>query len=215
MISKFLLLAAIFLFASCVQIERNNPDDPGSGDYQIGGDVTYKGETYQTIVIGTQIWFKRNLNYAAEGSRCYNDDPANCVIYGRLYDWETSLSVCPDGWHLPSYAEWITLTNFVGGSSTAGTKLKATSGWNDYEGKSGNGTDDFGFSALPGGVGNSNQGSFGFVGRDGAWWSATEENNTSEGADYAHANSMTSYDDGVNYSNSHKSGMYSVRCLHN
>jgi uncharacterized protein (TIGR02145 family) len=73
---------------------------------------------------------------------------------------------CPTGWHIPTKAEWSTLVNDVGGSSTAGTKLK-TSSWG--------GTDDYGFSALPGGSRNSD-GTFDELGSYGIWWSATEGN---------------------------------------
>jgi uncharacterized protein (TIGR02145 family) len=139
-------------------------------DEAIGGSISHGTPvTYETVVIGTQTWMARNLNYNAEGSKCYGDDLANCDKYGRLYDWITAKTVCPSGWHLPSDAEWTTLTDFAGGSSTAGNKLKATSGWNS----NGNGTDTYGFSALPGGGGYSN-GDFNNVGNNGYWWSSTE-----------------------------------------
>ncbi len=111
------------------------------------------------------------------------------------------MAVCPSGWHLPSDAEWTTLTDYVGGASTAGTKLKARSGWNS----SGNGTDEYGFAALPGGYGNSG-GSFGGVGNYGNWW-------TSEGsASLAYARNM-GYDEDVNRISSDKSYLRSVRCV--
>jgi uncharacterized protein (TIGR02145 family) len=148
-------------------------------DYELF--VPYEGQTYKAVVIGEQTWFAENLNYEVEGSKCYKNDPANCTKYGRLYSWATALTVCPSGWHLPSDAEWTTLTNYVGSSSTAGSKLKATSGWNNrIDGCSGNGTDEYGFSALPGGFGGNSYGSFdgfdgiGGVGDGGYWWSATE-----------------------------------------
>jgi len=119
-------------------------------------------KTYKTVKIGKQIWMVENLNYEAEGSRCYNNEPANCEKYGRLYNWNMAKSACPKGWHLPSKDEWQILVKFVGGESIAGKKLKATSGWNYYKGKSGNGTNTFDFSALP--CGRS----------DGLWWSANE-----------------------------------------
>jgi len=137
-----------------------------------GDDVPYEGETYKTVKIGSQIWFQRNLNYAAEGSKCYDNDQTNCVRYGRLYNWATAMDVCPTGWHLPNDAEWTTLIDFVG-SLTAGTKLKATSGWNSRsDGSSGNGTDDFGFFGLPGGHGQPD--GFFSAGKAGDWWSANE-----------------------------------------
>jgi len=150
-----------------------------------GDPVDYEGETYKTVVIGTQTWFQRNLNYEVEGSICYDNSEANCEKYGRLYDWATAMNlpdcnskpcssqigtkhkgICPDGWHIPNDAEWTTLTDFVG-SPQAGTKLKATSGWN-Y-----NGTDIYGFAALPGGKASSD-GIFNHISSYGYWWSATE-----------------------------------------
>jgi len=115
--------------------------------------VTYGGETYKTVVIGTQTWFQRNLNYEVNGSKCYDNNTANCVTYGRLYNWATAKTACPSGWHLPSKGEWATLLSNVQSNS-----LKATDG----------------FSALPGGSDNSDGISFG-AGNYGYWWSASED----------------------------------------
>jgi uncharacterized protein (TIGR02145 family) len=73
-------------------------------------------------------------------------------------------NACPSGWHLPTNAELQELVNFAGGN-VAGKKLKSTNGWNTCKGISGNGTDNFGFSALPGGFLNS-VGTFRYDGRD-------------------------------------------------
>jgi len=157
------------------------------------------GKTYRKITIGTQTWMAENLNYAADGSKCYKNDSSMCEEYGRLYDWSTAMGVdtsynkttlcgddvsdtvkhqdaCPAGWHLPTDAEWRTLTGYVGGASTAGDKLKSTTGW--MYGQNFNGTDEYGFSALPGGYGNR-AGNFYNVGEHGLWWSATEGSNVS------------------------------------
>jgi uncharacterized protein (TIGR02145 family) len=118
----------------------------------------------------------------------------NYQTYGVLYNWHAAMDasassatnpsgvqgVCPDGWHLPSDAEWTELSDFVdldndgdASNSNEGTSLKATSGWNS----DGNGTDDYGFSALPGGYRNFD-GYFDYVGNNGHWWSATELNSS-------------------------------------
>ena len=105
------------------------------------------GQTYKTVKIGDQVWMAQNLNFETDSSFCYNDEDSNCAKYGRLYRWAVAGSVCPSGWHLPSKTEWETLFSAVGGESPAGTALKSSSGWSS----GGNGTDDFGFSALPAG----------------------------------------------------------------
>lgn len=140
------------------------------------------GKKYKVVKIGTQTWIAENLNYEANGSKCYDNKPANCNKYGRLYNWETAKKACPSGWHLPSKEEWETLTATVGGKETAGKYLKAVSGWNDWdedqlqiEGKQelpSNGEDKFGFTALPGGFGDGDE--FNSVGNNGRWWSTTE-----------------------------------------
>jgi uncharacterized protein (TIGR02145 family) len=171
--------------------------------------VTCDGQTYRTVRIGNQTWFAENLNYNVSGSKCYDNSSANCNKYGRLYNWSTAKAVCPSGWHLPSQAEWNTLSGYVesnsGCSRCDAKKLKATSGWNS----NGNGTGDYSFSALPGGGGGSD-GSFNNVGSSGYWWSASESEDNGYGAylrdmpyDGAHAN--------WHYGN--KGYLFAVRCL--
>jgi uncharacterized protein (TIGR02145 family) len=171
---------------------------------------------YKHVTIGTQTWMAENLNYNTSGSACYDNNDANCVTYGRLYNWNTAMNnsasssanpsgrrgVCPAGWHLPSDAEWDDLITAVGGSSTAGTKLKATSGW-----ISGNGTDNYGFAALPGGEGTSG-GSFFYAGNYGNWWISSEIN-----AGNAYYRFMGYNYEGVYRDFNLKSRLLSVRCL--
>jgi uncharacterized protein (TIGR02145 family) len=170
--------------------------------------VRENNKKYKSVKIGNKIWMSENSNYATEGSKCYGNDESNCQKYGRLYNWKAALKACPIGWHLPSDAEWQTLVDFAGGSEAAGQKLKAKSGWNSYDnGESGNGTDDYGFSALPGGSGDSD-GDFGSVGGSGDWWSSTEYY-----APEAYYRYMT-YDFAyVNRYINDKSRYLSVRCL--
>jgi len=179
------------------------------------GSLEYEGQVYKTVVIGTQTWMAENLNYNASGSECYNNKIDNCEKYGRLYNWSVAKIVCPTGWHLPSSAEWDILMTKVGGSSTAGTKLKATSGWNDSNGKSGNGTDDYGFAALPSGGARRLADdepdciycTFS-VGYSGYWWSASESD-----GNYAFCQYMFSENEGVYLRDYYKLSLFSVRCV--
>lgn len=105
------------------------------------------GKTYKTTTIGNQTWMAENLNFAATGAACYENQKQNCEKLGRLYDWETAKSVCPSGWHLPSDDEWGELEKSLGGSDSAGRKMKSTTGWSG----DGNGTNSRGFNAIPAG----------------------------------------------------------------
>jgi uncharacterized protein (TIGR02145 family) len=127
-------------------------------------------------------WMSKNLNIETEDSWCYENSADSCKKYGRLYTWAAAVSACPSGWHLPTQDEWNILAKEAGGRGDyyalgpAGTALKSRSGWNsDYAGKSGNGTDEFRFSALPGGQGGPD-GIFLQAGDYGYWWMATENN---------------------------------------
>ena len=138
--------------------------------------IEVRAGSFMPGYIRQQTWMAENLNYNSEGSKCYGNLNSNCENYGRLYNWQTAKTACPSGWHLPTIDEWKTMIeNTVGGGiNFEDTKLKAKSGWYD----NGNGTDDYGFSALPGGYGHPN-GGFDDVGNAGYWWSASE---TSSGA---------------------------------
>lgn len=131
------------------------------------------GQKYQAVAIGDKIWLAQNMNYRPQGgnSWCYEDNTSNCEKYGRLYGWNTAKTVCMSGWHLPSRKEWKDLVAAAGASS-AGKKLKvAPPEWN--------GTDEYKFSARPGGYRNED-GSFSAIGTDGSWWTVTE--NSSQNA---------------------------------
>jgi uncharacterized protein (TIGR02145 family) len=169
-------------------------------------DLTYgtmtdqDGNVYKTITIGTQTWMVENLKTTkcndgtaipnvTDGTAwpvlttpayCwYNNDTAtNKVTYGALYNWYVvnTSKLCPTGWHVPTDAEWSTLTTYLGGGSVAGGKLKetGTTHWNYPN----NGADNSsGFTALPGGIRNGN-GTFDLIGYYGSWWSSSEVNKT-------------------------------------
>jgi len=237
----FKLLVATFFLASCVAIERNNPDDLGSPNYiepssssmkvssssskpssssiQTGiieGDpVEYKGETYKTVIIANKTWMARNLNYNVSGSKCYDNKPANCTTYGKLYDWNMAMTACTDGWRLPSGEDWNALMKFLNPSckdyedcNKAGTKLKATSGWKATSGIP-PGTNIFGFTALPGGGNNDSQNTFFNIEECGNWWSSAEQSKNN-----AYVLFMCSFNESVKWDYSSKSiNFYSVRCV--
>ncbi|GBU21223.1 hypothetical protein R80B4_01112 [Fibrobacteres bacterium R8-0-B4] len=155
-----------------------------------------------------KTWMTENLNIVTADSWCYENSPDSCAKYGRLYTWDAAKTACPTGWHLPSRAEWQTLVDSAGGS-LAGKKLKAASGWNNRsDGTTGNGTDDYGFSALPGGHRYYSGGSFSDAGNYGGWWTATEN-----GSDYAFYRNMYYHLDNMYEISSSKDGTLSVRCV--
>jgi len=185
------------------------------------------GKAYKKIVIGTQTWMGENLNYDVPNVAydvCYENSADSCAKYGRLYTWATAMGiselyntirwegsyvkrqgVCPVGWHLPSDAEWTTLMDYVGGTSKAGTKLKSSTGWNSYKNIP-IGTDEYGFSALPGGGGFANN--FYHAGTYAYWWSGEENSDYRTSARYMYYARET-----VDWGDSDKRDLRSVRCV--
>ena len=74
------------------------------------------GDAYATVQIGNQIWMAENFNFKTDsGSWIYDNQVENASVYGRLYDWETALRICPKGWHVPLEEEWQELIDYLGG----------------------------------------------------------------------------------------------------
>jgi uncharacterized protein (TIGR02145 family) len=197
------------------------------------------GKSYPIVQIGDQWWMAENLAYLPSVSQPSDNSDTepyyyvfsyrgsevsdakateNYGTYGVLYNWPAAMNACPNGWHLPTDEEWKQLEIATGMSQSEadiagwretneGTKLKATSGW---DGNGINGTDDFGFSALPGGHTYSTNGSFAGKFGIGLWWSATvcENPNTSAWLRWMyHSNAK------VNRTYNEKSRGLSVRCV--
>jgi uncharacterized protein (TIGR02145 family) len=124
--------------------------------------------TWTTTTSGAQTVYGEGSSAVYDGS---SDEAANLATYGRLYNWYAvnTGKLCPSGWHVPTDAEWTTLADTLGGSSVAGTKLKASSSntpaWN--------GDNTSGFSALPGGFRYDAYGYFNGQGYVGSWWSSS------------------------------------------
>jgi uncharacterized protein (TIGR02145 family) len=142
------------------------------------GSVNIDGEEYPTVKINNAVWMAKNLNLNKKGGKCYDNKQENCDKYGKLYNKETAMEICPKGWHLPSKEEWDALIYYAGGEKIAGSELKATNGWDDDDDDNGNGTDDYGFAALPGGSSHSEYIGGGgslrdkYIGSEGCWWSS-------------------------------------------
>ena len=170
------------------------------------------GKTYKTVKIGNQVWMAENLNYETNNSFCYNEAAEYCAKYGRLYQWATAVDACPTGWHLPASAEFDTLFKAVGGSKKAGMMLKSNSGWNDFDplvggwNESGNGTDDYSFTALPGGYRLGDD--FRRENFSAYFWSSTENN-----ADDAFYMDLDYDNDSASVEIYYKVAGFSIRCL--
>ncbi|GHV15205.1 hypothetical protein AGMMS49938_12860 [Fibrobacterales bacterium] len=161
------------------------------------------GRNYKYVKIGRQFWMAQNLNFEAEDSFCYDNNPEQGELYGRLYSWATALGVCPLGWHLPTLAEWQELADFSG-VQTAATALKSISGWvSDY-----GGTDDYGFAALPAGYRSEGSKEFHYLGKLAGWWSSSDVS-----AEKAFSVRFHSSAGQIRSDEFHKLSAFSVRCV--
>jgi uncharacterized protein (TIGR02145 family) len=187
------------------------------------------GNVYCTLQIGTQTWMKENLktskyrdgsaiptglsdnawqNATAGAYAVYDNNPANNTLYGKLYNWYAvadSRNLCPAGWHVPTDADWTTLTDYLGGDTIAGGKMKAVTLWNA---PNTNATNISGFSGLPGGF-RYDGGAYGDIGNYGVWWSSTELSSTEAWSRYLYYDNGNSTRDNDFF----KTFGFSVRCL--
>ncbi len=198
--------------------------------YTMGSGVSdIDGNTYTSIIINGQEWMQQNLavtkyrngdpiptglsdatweGTASGAYAIYNNDAPNNAIYGKLYNWfavNDSRGVCPTGWHVPSDAEWTTLAINLGGSSVAGGKMKATTGWNSPNTGA---TNESGFTALPGGN-RYYSGSYGNIDIYCYLWSSTQLDDVvawSRGLNYNYTDLDRNY-------GGRKQDGFSVRCV--
>lgn len=195
----------------------------------LGTCITFQGQTvsdvdgniYNTVIIGEQLWLKENLStlHYADGTpvpdvKVYNNSAANAEIYGRLYTWDAAMNgsnqekaqgICPNGWHIPSEAEWTKLALHIGGFAVAGGKLKEA-GTEHWSSPNAGATNSSGFTALPAGEHDTEK--FQLLNEYAVLWSSTES--SAQGALYYYL----AYDDKELHPYDYfKSFYYSVRCL--
>jgi len=189
-------------------------------------------EAYVSVKIENQVWMAKNLGttnfndgtaiplvtdngtWAGLTTPAYcwynNNEANNKSTYGALYNWYTvnTGKLCPAGWHVPTLADWITLTTYLGGDAIAGGKLKET-GIAHWTPPNTGATNETGFTALPGGS-HDNDGIFRGFGMFGYWWSATVHDAT-----YSYFRNMPYNVSAVQYGTgfSSKQNGFSVRCI--
>ena len=210
-------------------------DEKSFTTFAFGSVTDYDGNTYKTVVIGSQEWMAENLkvtHYAdgteiplVSGSSAWanldNTDKAYCYwnrdTYGALYTYAAatngdndgaSQGVCPTGWHLPNNEEWTELRDYLGGLYVAGGKMKEI-GTTYWHSPNIGATNESGFSALPGGYRSPSDGYFYTIRDSGIWWSSTE--NTGIKAFYLYITNSYSWFFSGSYRG--KSQGLSVRCL--
>jgi uncharacterized protein (TIGR02145 family) len=229
-IKKLCLRAFIIMGAMLIAMNSCQKDEDDKTVKDIDGNV------YKTVKIGNQEWFAENLkttkynngttipnvtsnsdwgNLTSGAYAWYENNEATYKnAYGALYNWYAvnTGNLCPTGWRVPTDAEWTALTDYAGGESVAGGKLKSTRTAPDahprWESPNTGATDEYSFSALPGGGRGGDDGTFVGVGDGGGWWSSTEG-----GATAAWYWGMSYGLEFVARTNLNKRFGFSVRCL--
>ncbi|WP_073226536.1 FISUMP domain-containing protein [Fibrobacter sp. UWEL] len=162
----------------------------------------YLGRKYATVKYGSQCWLAENSYRALEGSKCYGDNEENCEIYGRLYSFDIAKFACPEGTHLPTEEEWITLQTTVT-RNNGGLDLKSSETWLAKPGQSGGK-----FNAKAAGYYDAEEEEFVSLGGFAGFWSSTDVGGMM--ATYMYLSSSNqNFIDGYK----EQSNFYSVRCL--
>ena len=191
--------------------------------------LDHDGNAYGAVTIGTQVWMATNLRTTkyndgglipnststwsnlTTGAYCwYNNDDANKATYGALYNWYAvnTSKLCPTNWHVPTMNEWLSLMSYLGGTGVAGGKLKEL-GLGHWNTPNTGATDDYDFTALPGGY-RSSSGTFYSSRTSGVWWaSGTWWNDAEYGTGFLLYNNSA----GVSYGKTSMGNGCSVRCL--
>ena len=225
--NRILFIPLIVMVLGIISINSCTKDD---NEGETGSVFDQDGNSYTTVTIGTQEWMVENLkttkyndgsiiplvtgkndweSLTTPGYCWYDNDAATYKNpYGAMYNWYAvnTGKLCPTGWHVPTNEETETLADYLGGSVVAGGKLKET-GTAHWDSPNTDATNEFGFTALPGGM-RWDDGDFLAIGYDGFWWTATEFT-----AECGRGRGMGSDHGQVTYVTANKKFGYSVRCV--
>lgn len=219
---KLFVILCLMLFISCSNDENSN--DSSSETIKIGNQIWQSKnldvETYRDGTPIPQVTDQDEWSNLTTGAWCYyNNDPANREKYGKLYNWYAVAGIhdndpntpnkvlAPEGWHVPSDNEWLTLSLFLGGESVSGGKIKST-GTSLWESPNTGATNESKFNGLPGGYRASD---FYYLRKSSHWWSSTSLFNNFEM--YAWSVSANFESDDFIMWEFDKSQGYSVRCI--
>ncbi len=202
---------------SCSDSKNRTITVQPSPSFTCGGLLTdlRDGKTYPTVLLGTQCWMQKNLDYGSAISAvnhqkdnclaekyCYNDIASNCSLYGGLYQWDEMMQfmdtpaqqgLCPAGWHIPTQAEWLVLFNYYQGQGLAGKPMQDSI--------------ISGFKALENGVNYSNA-SWNFKGFASIFWTSTPSGSIKA---VSHGMNLINFSVSDYYSN--RSNAFGVRCV--
>jgi uncharacterized protein (TIGR02145 family) len=223
----FAIMGLLLLLSLSCNKKNDEADPPPSGTVKDAD-----GNVYHTVTIGTQVWMVENLKTTkyndgtpiphvvsdedwdrllTPGYCWYNNDTTYKNTYGALYNWfaVNTGKLAPTGWHVATDQEWTTLTNYLGGETVAGGKMKST-GTTLWKSPNQGATNTIGFTAVPGGFRSGGGGQFGAKGESGIWWSSS-----ANGADDAWDWHVHWYDIEVGRTDLNQRHAFSVRCVRN
>lgn len=235
-LSIHLLSIALFIIIGCGATDSSNENNSQNSPDETGTVTDVEGNVYKTVKIGNQWWMAENLrttryrngdsipnvidnadwvSLTTPAYCCYNNDfNSYGNTFGLLYNWYTvdsasngNKNICPEGWHIPSNIEFLTLINNQGGLAEAGGKMKEA-GTSHWDLPNIGATNTSGFTGLPAGFRSYVDGTFKYIGSFGHWWSSTQ-------SDEIQAWNIGLYylDSSVDNSPSVKKLGFSIRCI--
>lgn len=237
LLASLLVITGILVGVGCSDSDSASAPEGPANSHSASGASAQSADPYPEVKIGDQVWMTKNLDVskfrngdpipeaktAAEWESagnsgkpawsCYDNDPDNCKIYGKLYNWyavNDSRGLAPSGWHVSTDAEWKTLESYLGGGTVAADKLKET-GTSHWQPPKGGGNNTSGFTMLPGGWRGVQ---IGFEGLGGTayFWTASEFNSNKMPGN-AWSRCLGCASSSLDRGGNKKEGGFSVRCV--